>query len=213
MVLPSDEITLTLGVIQAFDAFLRILHLEPLAPLLHLAMIIGTFAAINSWLISPAKGIFAATEHFAFPAWMTHSNKNHVPINILMLQGVIASFLLIVLKVSSSIETSYWILSMLTTQYAIILYIPIIGAFGLLKRTQPCQYRPFKLGKTMSILCGSSTMIISILVLVMTFVPPARIEIINLAAYELFFISIFVFFSLPPMLFKKLPAYPKSHEV
>lgn len=204
LVLSPSEITLTLGVVQAFGAFLKILHLDSLAPFLHLAMIIGTFAAINSWLISPAKGIFAATEHFSFPNWMTRSNKNHVPVNILVLQGAIASALLVVLKVSPSVETSYWILSMLTTQYAIILYIPIIAAFKLLKKIKPDQYRPFKLGGIMSYLCATSTMIVSILVLIMTFVPPARVEVTNIVLYELFFISIFAFFSIPPMLLKKL---------
>lgn len=204
LVLPPKDITLTLGVVQAFEAFFKLLGLEPLSLMIHCAMIVGTLAAINSWLISPAKGIFAAAEHFYFPSWMTYSNKQHVPVNILLLQAVIASFLLVALKLSPTVESSFWMLSMLTTQYAIILYLPIIAAFLLLKYSQSSLHRPFCLSLKSAWLCATFALVTSVVVLVLTLIPPARIGIENIFLYEFFFLVAFIFFSLPPLLFKRI---------
>ncbi len=210
VVLPENDIHLIGGLVQFFQIFFAKFGLVEMGLFLSLILIIGSISGINTWIISPAKGIFAAAEHFHMPQWFSKLNDHGVPVNVLILQAIICSLLVGVLSFSDSIESYFILFANLTTQYSIMYYILMIIAVRLLRVKQPSIHRPFKISNKIFPLVTIGTIIALIAVLILTFIPPEGIIINNIYKYEFFFFCGIVLFSLPVFFFKKIKEIPKD---
>ena len=50
---------------------------------------LGTLALISTWLLGPAKGLYASEETGDLPPELHYVNKRHVPVAILIAQGAL----------------------------------------------------------------------------------------------------------------------------
>jgi amino acid transporter len=204
LVLPPDSIDLIGGLVQFFHIFFAKFGLDYLASFVSLTLAIGTLGGINTWLISPAKGIFAAIEHFEFPTWLTYKNKNDVPVPLLLIQALICSLLLIIFTGTHSIERCFWMLTALTTQFSLLLYFFMTLSLIRLRFLQPETQRPFKIPDFWLPLVTITSLLSSIGVIIISFIPVEAIVGIDLLVYELFFILGLVALSIPPFFFSRI---------
>lgn len=120
-VVPQDQLSLVSGPLQAFDSFFQSLGIGTWATKVMAALTgLGTLALISTWLLGPAKGLYASEETGDLPPELHYVNKRHVPVAILVAQGALGSLFALVFLFVPSINTSYWMLSALTTQILVL---------------------------------------------------------------------------------------------
>ncbi len=116
-VLPHHDINLVDGVLQAFAAFFAAYHLSWLMPIMTLLILIGTFGGIINWVISPAKGLLQAAEDGYLPKLLCNQK------NILILQGLLVTLFCSAYLLMPSVNGSYWLLTALSTQLYVLMYV------------------------------------------------------------------------------------------
>lgn len=134
IVLPQDQISLVGGVMQAFTNFLNAYHLSGMINVITVMLLIGSLGGLINWLVSPAKGLRQAAEDGYLPARFATVNQFGVPAQVLMMQGVLVSVICCVYLLLPSINSSYWLLTDLSTQLYMLMYVVMfVSAIKLAK--------------------------------------------------------------------------------
>jgi len=203
LVIPSRQINLVNGVIEAFGNFFKVYHLDWLMPIITLMMILGSLGGMISWIISPARGLLQAAQSGFLPSGLQKINKHGVAAKLLILQAVIVSLVCLAFLLMPSVNGSYWLLTDLSTQLYMLMYVLMFIAALRLKHKFPAQNRPFqipggKLGMWVVSLLG---LVGCIITLVIGFFPPDNIAVGGFWHYELIFSLGIIVMILPVGLF------------
>ncbi len=88
---------------------------------------LGTLALISTWLLDPAKGLYATERAGDLIPQLEYVNKSHAPVAVLVFQAALSSLLallfLFLFLFVPSINTGHWMLTALTTQLVLMMYI------------------------------------------------------------------------------------------
>ncbi len=191
VVTPSSEMSLVSGLIDAFGRFLVQYHLESLLPILSVLLAIGAIAEVNAWIIGPVEGLYATTSNGNLPPIFQKTNKKEVPTNLLLFQAIIVTCAAFVFLKMPTVSASYWILTALSAQSYLIMYILMFVSALKLRYTRPHVHRPYRIpgGKggmwTLTILGVLS----SLFAICISFVPPGRLLTGKIFFYEMFLIG------------------------
>ncbi|HEX4045537.1 MAG TPA: APC family permease, partial [Gammaproteobacteria bacterium] len=205
MVLPHNQINLVNGTIQTFDYFLSAFNLSWLTPFLTILLVVGSLGGIVSWVISPIKGLNQAARDGFLPPIFHKENKHGVPQNLLLTQAILTSLVCVAFLLLPTINASYWLLTALSTQLYIMMYvIMFLSALRLRKKIRANAVRDVAgaVGATgamqsftipgknigIGIVCGLGLMGCAITLFV-GFVPPSNIQIGSKVFYSLLFCS------------------------
>jgi len=188
-VLPYNQINLVNGTIQTFSYFLAAYHLSWLIPILTILLIIGSIGGITSWVISPSKSLLQAAHHGFLPAYLKQENKHGIAQNLLLTQAVLVSLVCLAFLCIPSINGSYWLLTALSTQLYMFMYVLMFVSALLLRNKIHYQKNAFvipgkKLGLSLVCLLGLLGCAITIIV---GFLPPDGIDVGNKLVYKLLF--------------------------
>lgn len=188
-VLPYDQINLVNGTIQTFAYFLSAYHLNWLLPILTIMLVIGSMGGVLSWVISPIKGLAQAAGHGFLPRFLEQTNKHGAPQNMLLLQAVLVSIACLAFLFLPSINSSYWLLTALSTQLYMMMYVLMF--LSALKLRTKIRYSNAafnipgkKPGLVITCLLGLIGCAITIFV---GFIPPTGMNITNNFSYEMIF--------------------------
>src|SRR5579885_2036972 len=202
-VLPYDQINLVNGTIQTFAYFLSAYHLSWLIPVLTLLLVIGSLGGVISWVISPVKGLGQAAKHGFMPPFFQKLNSHGVPQNLLITQAVLVSFVCLAFLFLPSINASYWLLTALTTQLYMLMYV-IMFLNGLRLRTKmnyTSQTFVIPGRKIVSWLVCILGLIGCTITLIVGFIPPNNINIGSSFYYEVLFCTGMTVMLLPILFF------------
>lgn len=191
-VLPQHKINLVNGVMQTFNYFLSAYHLNWLMPVLTVMLIIGSMGGIISWIISPVKGLFHAAEQDYLPPLFKAVNERGVPQNLLIGQAILVTVVCLAFLLMPSINASYWLLTALSTQLYILMYVLMFISALYLRFTtfnkRPSSQSFMIPGGTLGIwaicLLGLFGCAITLIV---GFFPPSNLDIGSALRYELTF--------------------------
>lgn len=211
IVLPHDQINLVNGIMQAFDAFLSAYHLQSLLPILTVLIFVGTLGGIINWIISPAKGLLRAAQSGYFPRYFAQENARGVPARMLLLQAVLVSVMCAAFFLMPSVNGSYWLLTALSTQLYMVMYVFMFVAAIRLRHKYPDRPRPFRIpmGKYMGMwLFGLLGVMGSLITIIVGFFPPGGIDVGGKIHYELVFTGGMILMMLPVLFFY---AYRRSN--
>ncbi len=205
IVVPDKELNLATGVMQAFKAFLDAYHLPWLLPLVAIFIVLGGFSQVGAWIIGPTKGLLVAAQDGVLPKTFAKTNRHEVPTRILIIQAIIVSLLSLVFILFPTVNDSYWILSVITAQLALLVYIVLFAAAIKLHYLKPDVVRSFKIpGKKWGIwIVGGVGALTSLAVILIGFIPPSQIPFQNIFLYELILIGSMAICCLFPLLLKK----------
>jgi amino acid transporter len=90
-IVPQAKLSLVAGIPQAFSLFFKALGVGVWATKLMSGLVaIGTLALISTWLLGPSKGLYAAERTGDLPPELHYVNKRHVPVALLVFQGILA---------------------------------------------------------------------------------------------------------------------------
>jgi glutamate:GABA antiporter len=107
VVIPREEINLTIGIIKSFDYFLQAFNLKHCLFLMVIAIAIGSFGIFYSWLLSVSRYLLSAAEDGSLPHFMQAKNKYGMPSNQMILQGSIASLVSAVFILMPSVNYAF----------------------------------------------------------------------------------------------------------
>jgi amino acid transporter len=203
-VVPQSQLSLVSGLMQAFQGFFTQLGLGAWATKVMAALVgLGTLALISTWMLGPSKGVYAAEESGDLPPEVHYVNKRHVPVAMLIAQGILGSFFALMFLFIPSVNTSYWMLSALTTQLTVLMYLLMLAAAIRLRYTEPDTIRPYRIpgGRYLGMwLVAGLGIIGSAFGLIIGFVPPAGITSWSLPVYAGAMLAGIVICSIPPLL-------------
>jgi amino acid transporter len=201
-VIPKEEIALTGGVMQASQRFLEAFHLEQWLPLMGTMILLGAMALLNTWILGPSKGLLVSAEAGNLPRIFNHVNRFGAPTPILIAQAIIASLLSSLFLIMPSINSSYWILLVLTAQLVLLMYVLMFMAAIHLRITQPNTPRVYKIpgGLPGMILVAGLGALASLATFIIGFFPPAELALPDKQFYVCFLSIAIIVFCLPPFL-------------
>ncbi|GAB6937407.1 APC family permease [Isoptericola variabilis] len=183
-VIPADQLSLTAGVMQAFDAFFANFGVSWLTPILGLMLIAASIGGMLTWLAGPSKGLLTvAREEGYMPPFLQQLNKHGVQQNILVAQGVFTTVIALLYAFIPDVSSAYWILSVITTQVYLIMYLLLFVAAMRLRRTAPDHPRGYR-APALGLLCVVG-FLASVAALVIGFVPPAQFSSGSVGVYIL----------------------------
>jgi glutamate:GABA antiporter len=206
-VVPQAKLNLVAGLLQAFNAFFHSLGIGSWATKVMAALTgLGTLALISTWLLGPAKGLYASEKSGDLPPELHYVNKRHVPVAILISQGILGSLFALMFLFVPSINTGYWMLSALTTQIIVLMYILVFCAVLRLRYTQPDADRPYKIpgGKVGIWIVAGMGLIGSVFGLIIGFIPPSGIKHWPTPVYIAAMAVAIVICSVPPFIIEKV---------
>jgi amino acid transporter len=204
---PRAKLSLVSGLMQAFAAFFHALGLGGwVTKAMALLVAIGTLTLISTWLLGPAKGLYASETTGDLPPQLDYVNRRHVPVAILLLQGGLGSLFVLMFLLVPSINTSYWMLTALTTQIVVMMYMLVFAAAIRLRYTQPHAYRPYMIpgGKTGIWIVAGMGLAGCAFGLLIGFIPPTGVKHWATPVYIAAMAAGIVICSLPPFIIEKI---------
>ena len=187
-VVPAQQLSLTAGVMQAFSSFFSHFGIERLVPIVALALVCASLGGMLTWLAGPSKGlVLIAREQGYLPPFLQKLNENGVPVNILVVQGLLTTVIGLLYALVPSVSSAYWILSVMTTQVYLIMYVLMFTAAKRLRVNQPDVERGFK-APWLTLMCvvGGAASLAAFLI---GFVPPSQFASGNTFAYVLLILA------------------------
>jgi len=157
-------------------------------------------------LLGPTKGLYAAERTGDLPPELHYVNKRHVPVALLIFQGILSTLFALMFLFVPSINSSYWMLTALTTQILVMMYILIFAAAIKLRYTQPDVPRAYKVpgGKVGIWLVAGTGIVGSLFALIIGFVPPSGVSHWPTPIYIAVMAGLIVVCSAPPFIVERI---------
>lgn len=203
IVIPAQEISLVAGLMQAFEAFLGYFHLKAILPIFGAAIIIGVFGGLSNWIIGPSKGFLFALKELQVGRFLHYENQQHAPAGVLIFQACLCTLLSLTFFFMPSINSSYWLLTVLASQLYLVMYSLVFVAGFWLRIKKPEVFRAYRIpGGIVGIAVVSLFGVLSCVVTIMIgFYPPSGMQITNPWAYSLSILGGFLLLSCPAFIF------------
>lgn len=189
-VIPHDQLNLVSGLLEAFRVFFAFWDLGWILPIMGVLLVIGAAAEVNAWIAGPVKGLYATSVHGNLPPIFHKLNKHGTPTNLLFFQAIIVTIASSVILFMPTISSSYWILSALSVETYLVMYVLMFISAIRLRYTKPHVPRVYKVPfhyPGMWIIAGFG-ILASLFAMAIIFVPPTQIQIGSLLFYESFLI-------------------------
>ena len=201
IIVPSKDLSLASGLIQAVQVFFVKCGWFWVPPMLAMFLLIGALAGINTWIVGPAKGMLVVAKDGFLPASLQLVNKQDVPIALLLLQAVIGSILAMVFLYLEDSSAAIWILVALAAQFTFVQYLLVFAAFLKLRYSQPKVLRPYRAPLIWPVaVIGIASCVFSFF---SVYVPPAQLKTGDVTIYRWLLIGMLVLLSLPPVILSR----------
>jgi amino acid transporter len=172
-IVPAQQLSLTAGVMQAFDAVFAHFSVQWLTPILGLMLITASLGGMLTWLAGPSKGLLLISREEGYlPPFLQRLNKNGIQQNILVTQGLVTTVIALLYAFIPDVSSAYWVFSVITTQVYLIVYLLMFVAAARLRRSQPNHPRGFR-SPALVAMCVLG-FVSSALALAIGFVPPSQ---------------------------------------
>ncbi|WP_432753068.1 APC family permease [Streptomyces sp. JL2001] len=184
-VVPADQLSLTAGVMQAFEAFFSYFDVGWMTPIAAVMLISASLAGMLTWLAGPSKGLLEISRSEGYlPPFLQKLNKYGIQQNILVTQGVVTSLIALAYAFIPNVSSVYWIFSTITTQVYLIVYLLMFAAAVRLRKTQPDHPRGYR-APALVLICTVGWLS-SLAALIIGFVPPSQFGGGSIWSYVLF---------------------------
>jgi amino acid transporter len=204
IVVPVQQLSLSGGLMQAFEAFLSAFNLNWLLTPLAILITIGGLATLASWLAGPALGLGVVATEGLMPRLFSRRNKVGAPTGVLILQAVLGTVISLLYLFIPSINSAYWILSALTVLLLCIVYLFVFASVIKLRYSQPDTRRAFKIpGGIVGVwIIGGLGLLSSGFTFFVSLFPTGSMNI-SIGQYALIMLIGTAILALPPLLFMR----------
>ena len=132
--------------------------------------------SVSAWIIGPSKGILAAAEDGHLTPWFSQTNSRGVPARILWIQGGVVTILCLAFVLQPTVAAGYFMLSDLTIQLYLIMYLVMFLAALRIRVIAPDRERQYCIPGGMFGMClvAGIGIVGAVFAIVVGFVPPAE---------------------------------------
>jgi amino acid transporter len=203
-VVPSNSVSLTAGIMQAFSEFFGHFGISFLVPIVAVALVCAATGGMLGWLAGPSKGLLLiGKENGYLPPHFQRLNKQGIQVNILVAQGAVTTLIALLYAFIPDVSSAYWILSVMTTQVYLVVYLLMFVAALRLRRDQPDHPRGYR-APMLPVLCvvGFASSVAAFLI---GFIPPSQFGGGTVLGYVFIVLAGVVLIGLlPPLLLYRL---------
>jgi len=191
-VVPQKEISLLAGLMEAFTVFFTKFNMKWFVPYMGLLVAGGAIGAINTWVMGPVKGLFAAAKSGALPPFFQKANKAGAPARLLILQATLISLIGGSFLLLPSLNTAFWMSVAIAMIVYFTMYSMMLMAGIKLRYTKPRVKRAYtipggkKFGMNFVAGLGLLTLLLGYIVAVF---PPAQLGAGDVRLYEMVLIG------------------------
>lgn len=146
-VLPQHSIHLVDGTMQVFTAFFHEYHMMWFLPVLAVALVVGSIGGMINWVISPTRGLLQAAEDGFLPRFFCKVNRHGAPSHLILIQAVLVSLMCVAFVLMPSVNGSYWLLTDLSTQLYVMMYMLLFVSAWVFKVKNPSATAAFQISK------------------------------------------------------------------
>jgi glutamate:GABA antiporter len=199
-VIPSAQISFTVGVMQAFNSLFTHFGIGFGVPLIAIALAVGALAGMISWLDGPSQGLLDIGRQQGYlPPYFQKVNRQGIEVRIITAEGVVITLIAVLYAFIPSVSHAYWIFTTLATQVYLIMYVLLFIAVLRLRRSQPDHPYGYR-APALVLLCLLGG-ISSVAAFVIGFIPPSQFGHLNPLTYALLIlVGILAIGILPPLL-------------
>ena len=184
-VVPAADVSLTAGIMQAFDAVLAFFGIQWLTPIIGLAIVSASLAGFLTWLAGPSRSLLlVAREGGYMPPWFQRTNAAGVQVNILAAQGALTTVLALLFAFVPAVSNAYWIFMTITTSVYLLMYLSMFVAAYNLRKRQPDHPRGYR-APALTLLCAMG-FLSSLAAVAIGFVPPSQLGTLSTTGYVTF---------------------------
>ena len=211
-VIPAQQLSLTAGVMQAFSGFFGYFGVSFLVPIVAIMLVIASTSGMLAWLAGPSKGLLMIGRQEGYlPPILQKTNVHGIQVNILVAQGSVTTVIALMYALIPDVSSAYWILSVMTTQVYLVVYLLMFVSAVRLRKTQPDVKRGYR-APALTFLCVMG-FVASTLAFLIGFVPPSQFGDNSTGSYIVVILTgIVVIGLLPPLLllWRRKPAWKQA---
>jgi putative glutamate/gamma-aminobutyrate antiporter len=202
MIIPNEEISLTSGGISVVYHVFSKFGLENYVPIVAILITIGALASVSTWIAGPCRGLLAAAKEGDLPPFFRKLNQHEMPVNMMVVQGFIVTFLATIILVAPSVSSSFWMLIAMTSQLYLLMYILMFISGIVLRYKKKDRFRAYRIPfKNIGMwVIGTIGIIGSIFGFFVGFIPPSQMPTTNIIIYESFLLLGLIIFLATPFL-------------
>lgn len=142
---PSQNISLTAGVMQAFRNLLDHFSISFLEPVIAIGLVVASISGLLDWLAGPSTGLVQiGRERGYLPRYFQQVNANGVQLRILVAQGSVITVIGLLYALVPTVSRAYWIFAALATEVYLIMYVLMFVAARNLRRRAPEHPRGYR---------------------------------------------------------------------
>ncbi|AFS20632.1 amino acid permease family protein [Chlamydia psittaci GR9] len=186
IVIPKEEISLVSGLVKAFSLFFDKYNLSWMTSIVVVMTIAGSLGELNAWMFAGTKGLFVSTQNDCLPRMFKKVNSKNVPTNLMLFQAIVVTVFTLIFLCLDSADLAYWILSALSIQMYLAMYICLFISGPILRIKEPKAQRLYSVpGKFFGICLLSFLGILScVFALWISFLPPQEVTQLS-GAYKI----------------------------
>ena len=187
MVIPQNHISLVAGIMQAFEVFFKLHHLNWILPFMAIILVIGGMGSVSNWIIAPVRGLQIAARDGNLPKNFDQLNRFNAPFVLLIYQALIVTFVSLVFLLMPSVNASYWLLTALAAQLYMIMYVLMFMSCIYLRYSRAeVSGIGFKIpfGLKGVVVVASAGILGALTTFIIGFIPPANIDVGGVWHYE-----------------------------
>lgn len=174
--IPQDHLSLNTGVIQAYSFLIHYFGgREWLVRVIAVIICLGVIAEIATWVVGPSTAMLEAAKNGLLPRKMKKVNKHNVPINIVLIQGVVVSIWATVLTLGGGgANLSFFVAMALTVCIYLVAYVLLFLSYIKLVRKKDNLTRSYQIpgGKRVKICVAITGLLVSVFAFFISFFPP-----------------------------------------
>lgn len=214
-IIPASQISLTAGIMQTYQTVLAKFNMLWFLPVIVLLAAPGMIVQVSSWIAGPSRGLLVTAKNGDLPPFLQKLNKNGMPINIMMVQGILVTIIALVFILMPSVSSSFWVLTALAALLYLTVYLIMFAAAIKLRRSRPDVPRPYKVpgGKHGMWIWAGVGIAACVFAMFFGLFPPQGLDTGSFLSYILFLIIGFIImFSIPLVIwhFRKPSWKPKT---
>lgn len=174
--IPQNQLSLDTGVIQAYSYLIH--HFggsEWLVRFIAVVICLGVIAEIAAWVVGPSTAMLEAAENGLLPKQLAKVNQHNVPINIVLIQGIIVSIWAVILTLGGGgANLSFFVAMALTVCIYLVAYVLLFISYIKLVKDKDNLTRTYHIpgGKNVKITVAVVGLLVSIFSFFISFFPP-----------------------------------------
>ncbi|MFL2935219.1 MAG: amino acid permease [Myxococcota bacterium] len=199
IVVPSAEIDLAAGIMQAIEILLQKTDFGWLLAVAGILIALGMVGEVNNWIPAPTRGLLIAGKDGALPRYWQGENRYSAHQPILISQAFVFSAMSSI-YLFFDVQVAFWLMNIVPTMLYILMYILMFSAAVRLRHRHPDVPRRYRVpfgnwGITALAVLGSSAGLIAI---AFAFMPPSLVPPDQRTGYVTVIAIGFVTFSVLP---------------